>query len=105
MVLLGYLYIDQFTCNCLFHPHSDAVHTEDPLHLVFGFELLGHALARGVLFHQQIEHLIGGAVDFLQVCVQLPGQQHSGVDAVVMLPQEIPAPHAPNPNPGSLRQL
>ena len=77
--------IDQFTCNCLVYPHSDAVHTAVPFHLILGLELFRNTLAGGVLLHQQIEHLICRAVDLLQMGVQLSAEEQAGVNSIVVL--------------------
>ena len=79
------IYIDQFTCNCLFYPHLDAVHTADPFHLILGLELFRNTLAGGVLLYQQIEHLICCPVDLLQMGVQLAAEKQAGVNSIVVL--------------------
>ena len=67
---------------CVF---PDTVHPPDPLRLVFSLKLFRDALAGGVLLDKQVNHLICRAADLLQVVVQLAVEQHSSVDAVVML--------------------
>ena len=66
---------------------TQTVHPSDPFHLVFGLELFRHTLSGGVLLHQQIRHLIGRAVDFLQMGVQFSAEQQASVNAIVILLQ------------------
>ena len=77
--------INQFRYYGFFNPFPDAVHPPHPLHLVFRLKLLRHALALSVLLHQQLKHLIGGAVDFFQMGVQLAAEEQTGVETIMVL--------------------
>ena len=90
--------------NYFFNPTTDAVHPPHPLHLVFGLELFRYTLASGVLLHQQIEHIVGRAVDFLQVSVQPAAEEQSDVYTFVVLLLVVFPPHAPYSDSWSLRR-
>ena len=74
-----------------FCPIFNAVHSPDPSHLVVGFEGFGDAFALGHLGGEALHHLVGLAVDLLQVGVEAALQEHAVEDAAVVAAQVLVA--------------
>lgn len=82
-VLLGVYQLFSYNLLCTV---TDIVHSRNPHHLVFRFELLSHAFLFGELFYQPKEHILRLLVDVGEVDGELAACQQSGIaDFVVLL--------------------
>ena len=83
--------INQIRKDDLLRTAADAVHPSHPFHLILGLQPLSDTFDFLHLFDQPIEHLLCCVADFLEMLVQLAGQQHSRVNSVPVLAQIPPA--------------
>lgn len=83
--------INQLRKDNLLRSAADAVHPSHPFHLILSLQLLSDTFSVLHLRDQPIEHLLCCVADFLEMLVQLAGQQHSRVNAVPVLAQIPPA--------------
>jgi hypothetical protein len=63
--------VDEIVKDNLFRPVPDAVHVPHPLHLIGGFELLGHPLLPRHLPGEQLHAFLASLVDLSQMLIQL----------------------------------
>ena len=84
--------VDKLAQYELFHLILDAVHPAHPLHLIGGFERLGHALFRCQLLHDEFQLFLTAPVNLGQVLIQIAGHEQVGVKYAAVLFQ-IALPH------------
>ena len=95
---LDILYINQLCINDFRCTVADIVHSCNPQHLVFRFELFGHAFLFGKLLYQPKESLLCLIVDVSEVSGELAARQQIGVSDFVVLLDVPQMPLAPNPD-------
>lgn len=94
-VLLGVYQLFSYNLLCTV---TDIVHSRNPHHLVFRFELFGYAFLFGELFYQPKEHILCLLVDVGEVGGEFAACQQIGVSDFVVLFDVPQMPLAPYPD-------